>query len=131
VSSMAGLVKQEAFPMVHPVESLSPVCPSSDFSICAPSSGCMGAALEVSAASTLRASAACTSLEWVAAVPAATATVRAVLSVSLAAEILQTLRQAVVCIALANSVRGALTVSDSMAVEDIHSGCDPPVVMVC
>ena len=131
VSSMAGLVKQEAFPMVHPVESLSPVCPSSDFSTCAPSSGCMGAALEVSAASTLRASAACTSLEWVAAVPAATATVRAVLSVSLAAEILQTLRQAVVCIALANSVRGALTVSDSMAVEDIHSGCDPPVVMVC
>ena len=131
VSSMAGLVKQEAFPMVHPVESLSPVCPSSDFSICAPSSGCMGAALEVSAASALRASAACTSLEWVAAVPAATATVRAVLSVSLAAEILQTLRQAVVCIALANSVRGALTVSDSMAVEDIHSGCDPPVVMVC
>ena len=131
VSSMAGLVKQEAFPMVHPVESLSPVCPSSDFSTCAPSSGCMGAALEVSAASALRASAACTSLEWVAAVPAATATVRAVLSVSLAAEILQTLRQAVVCIALANSVRGALTVSDSMAVEDIHSGCDPPVVMVC
>ena len=131
VSSMAGPVKQEAFPMVHPVESLSPVCPSSDFSICAPSSGCMGAALEVSAASALRASAACTSLEWVAAVPAATATVRAVLSVSLAAEILQTLRQAVVCIALANSVRGALTVSDSMAVEDIHSGCDPPVVMVC
>jgi hypothetical protein len=52
VSSMAGLVKQEAFPMVHPVESVSPVCPSSDFPICAPSSGCMdmGAALEVSAA---------------------------------------------------------------------------------
>ena len=131
VSSMAGLVKQEAFPIARAAESLSPVCPSSDFSICAPSSGCMGAALEVSAASTLRASAACTSLEWVAAVPAATATVRAVLSVSLAAEILQTLRQAVVCIALANSVRGALTVSDSMAVEDIHSGCDPPVAMVC
>ena len=131
VSSMAGLVKQEAFPMVHPVESLSPVCPSSDFSTCAPSSGCMGAALEAFAASTLRASAACVSLEWVAAVPAATATVRAVLSVSLAAEILQTLRQAVVCTALANSVRGALTVSDSMAVEDIHSGCDPPSVMVC
>ena len=133
VSSMAGLVKQEAFPMVHPVESVSPVCPSSDFPICAPSSGCMdmGAALEVSAASALCASAACVSLEWVAAVPAATATVRAVLSVSFAAEILQTLRQAVVCIALANSVRGALTVSDSMAVEDIPSGCDPPVAMVC
>ena len=91
----------------------------------------MGTALEVSAASALRASAACVSLEWVAAVPAATATVRAVLSVSLAAEILQTLRQAVVCIALANSVRGALTVSDSMAVEDIPSGCDPPIAMVC
>ena len=133
VSSMAGLVKQEAFPMVHPIESVSPVCPSSDFPICAPSSGCMGVgiALEVSAPSTLRASAACVSLEWVAAVPAATATVRAVLSVSFAAEILQTLRQAVVCIALANSVRGALTVSDSMAVEDIPSGCDPPGVMVC
>ena len=131
VSSMAGLVKQEAFPIARAAESIAPVCPSSDFSTCAPSSGCMGAALEVSAASALRASAACTSLEWVAAVPAATATVRAVLSVFLAAEILQTLRQAVVCIALANSVRGALTVSDSMAVEDIHSGCDPPVVMVC
>ena len=76
-------------------------------------------------------SAACMSLELVAAVPAATATVRAVLSVSLAAEILQTLRQAVVCIALANSVRGAVTVSDSMAVEDIPSGCDPPIAMVC
>ena len=88
----------------------------------------MGAALEVSAASAL---CACVSLEWVAAVPAATATVRAVLSVSFAAEILQTLRQAVVCIALANSVRGALTVSDSMAVEDIPSGCDPPIAMVC
>jgi len=133
VSSMAGLVKQEAFPIARDAEVIAPVCPSSDFPICAPLSGCMdmGAALEVSAASALRASAACVSLEWVAAVPAATATVRAVLSVSFAAEILQTLRQAVVCIALANSVRGALTVSDSMAVEDIPSGCDPPIVMVC
>lgn len=133
VSSMAGLVKQEAFPIARDAEVIAPVCPSSDFPICAPSSGCMdmGTALEVSAASALRASAACVSLEWVAAVPAATATVRAVLSVSLAAEILQTLRQAVVCIALANSVRGALTVSDSMAVEDIPSGCDPPIAMVC
>ncbi len=119
--------------MVRAVESISPVCPSSDFPICASSAVCMGmgAALDVSAESALRASAACTFLERLAAVPAATATVRAVLSLSYAAEILQTLRVAVVCTALANSVRVALAVSYSMAVEDIQSGCDPPVAMVC
>jgi hypothetical protein len=77
--------------MACAIESFSPVCPSLDYQTCEPSTVCMGSALDFGAASALRASAACTSLEWWAAVPAATATVRAVLSVTFGAEVLQTL----------------------------------------
>jgi hypothetical protein len=65
---------------------------------------------------------------WLTAVPALAATVCAVISVGLVAEIEQTLLLAVVCSALATRCRDALAVSSSVAVEFIDPGCDPPLL---
>jgi len=62
------------------------------------------------------------------AVPAISATVCAVISVELVAEIKQTLLLAVVCSALATRCRDAFAVSSSVAVELIDPGCDPPLL---
>ena len=66
--------------------------------------------------------------EWLTAVPAISATVCAVISVSCVAEIEQTLLLAVVCSALATRCRDAFAVSSSVAVEFIDPGCDPPLL---
>jgi hypothetical protein len=70
----------------------------------------------------------CKLSEWLTAVPAISATVCAVISVGLVAEIEQTLLLAVVCSALATRCRDAFAVSSSVAVELIDPGCDPPLL---
>ena len=65
---------------------------------------------------------------WLTAVPAISATVCAVISVGFVAEILQTLLRAVVCSALATRCRVAFAVLNSVAVEFIDPGCDPPML---
>jgi len=70
----------------------------------------------------------CKSSGWLTAVPALAATVCAVISVGLVAEIEQTLLLAVVCSALATRCRVAFAVSNSVAVEFIDPGCDPPLL---
>ena len=83
-----------------------------------------------SAAAAVDALAVCKLSGWLTAVPAISATVCAVISVGFVAEILQTLLRAVVCSALATRCRDAFAVSssNSVAVEFIDPGCDPPLL---
>ena len=83
------------------------------------------------AAAAFDALAVCKSSGWLTAVPALSATVCAVISVSFVSEIQQTLILAVVCSALPTRCC-AFAVSDSMAVaEFIDPGSDLPVLNCC
>jgi hypothetical protein len=84
--------------------------------------------IDSAAAAAVDALAVCKLSEWLTAVPAISATVCAVISVGLVAEIEQTLLLAVVCSALATRCRVAFAVSNSVAVEFIDPGCDPPLL---
>ena len=84
--------------------------------------------VDSAAAVAVDALAVCKLSEWLTAVPAISATVCAVISVGLVAEIEQTLLLAVVCSALATRCRDAFAVSSSVAVELIDPGCDPPLM---
>ena len=82
--------------------------------------------IDSAAAAAVDALAVCKLSEWLTAVPAISATVCAVISVGLVAEIEQTFLLAVVCSALATRCRDAFAVLNSVAVEFIDPGCDPP-----
>jgi hypothetical protein len=84
--------------------------------------------VDSAAAAAVDALAVCKVSGWLTAVPALAATVCAVISVGLVAEIEQTLLLAVVCSALATRCRDAFAVSNSVAVEFIDPGCDPPLL---
>ena len=84
--------------------------------------------IDFAAAAAVDALAVCKVSGWLTAVPALAATVCAVISVGLVAEIEQTLLLAVVCSALATRCRDAFAVSNSVAVEFIDPGCDPPLL---
>jgi hypothetical protein len=84
--------------------------------------------IDFAAVAAVDALAVCKSSGWLTAVPAISATVCAVISVGLVAEIEQTLLLAVVCSALATRCRDAFAVSSSVAVEFIDPGCDPPLL---
>jgi hypothetical protein len=84
--------------------------------------------IDFAAAAAVDALAVCKVSGWLTAVPALAATVCAVISVGLVAEIEQTLLLAVVCSALATRCRVAFAVSSSVAVEFIDPGCDPPLL---
>jgi hypothetical protein len=84
--------------------------------------------IDFAAAAAVDALAVCKVSGWLTAVPAISATVCAVISVGLVAEIEQTLLLAVVCSALATRCRDAFAVSSSVAVELIDPGCDPPLL---
>jgi hypothetical protein len=84
--------------------------------------------IDSAAVAAVDALAVCKLSEWLTAVPAISATVCAVISVGLVAEIEQTLLLAVVCSALATRCRVAFAVSNSVAVEFIDPGCDPPLL---
>jgi hypothetical protein len=84
--------------------------------------------IDFAAAAAVDALAVCKLSEWLTAVPAISATVCAVISVGLVAEIEQTLLLVVVCSALATRCRDAFAVSSSVAVELIDPGCDPPLL---
>ena len=84
--------------------------------------------IDSAAAAAVDALAVCKLSGWLTAVPAISATVCAVISVGFVAEILQTLLRAVVCSALATRCRVAFAVLNSVAVEFIDPGCDPPML---
>ena len=84
--------------------------------------------IDSAAAAAVDALAVCKLSGWLTAVPAISATVCAVISVGFVAEIEQTLLLAVVCSALATRCRVAFAVSNSVAVEFIDPGCDPPLL---
>ena len=84
--------------------------------------------IDFAAAAAVDALAVCKLSGWLTAVPALAATVCAVISVGLVAEIDRTFLLAVVCSAFATRYRVAFAVSNSVAVEFIDPGCDQPFV---